>query len=219
MGFNGFVLFGEQSNAYLNTESIGSISGVSSLTDSSSFNIPGLNSGGGFGFSQNSGGGISTGPENRNLGYLVDTITRERVEFQYNVDFGESGGAEYAMQKALARSVPYMHYKNGKERVLDMPITFTINEESREDVKRSIRFLQGLAYPDYEDDEGSLAPHPVIVVQGELYTEDIWVVQDYSIKWGEARDPESMLPHEATITLKLIEISDKGKSYDEVIHL
>jgi hypothetical protein len=156
----------------------------------------------------------------RNHGFLVDTVTRERLVFQYNVQGRESGGANYANHEVLARSVPQYHYKGGKERTLELPLTFTMQERSRSDIRRAVRFLQALAYPDYsQNSEASIAPHPVVVVQGRLYAHDTWLVRDFSVQWGNAMDPVTQLPSEVQVNLTLIEMRTRGKSYNEVIRL
>ncbi len=156
----------------------------------------------------------------RNHGFLVDTVTRERLVFQYNVASRESGGANYATHEVLARSVPQFHYKGGKERTLELPLTFTMQERSRDDIRRAVRFLQALAYPDYNSsDEASLAPHPVVVVQGRLYTQDTWLVRDFGIQWGNSIDPVTQLPSEVQVNLTLVEMRSRGKSYNEVLRL
>jgi hypothetical protein len=155
-----------------------------------------------------------------NTGFIVDTVTGEKMAFQYNTIPSESGGAEYEEQKCLGRSVPQLHYVCGKARTLELPIVFTMEDQTRDDVRKNVRWLESLAYPDYEDDdELSLAPHPVVVVQGKLYSKDLWVVKDFSIKWGEVLDPISQIPSEALINLTLVEVKTTGKSSDEVIRL
>lgn len=213
MGFSGFGLFNDLASggtSYLNTESVG---GLNSPGEGSFGSVPdGLF----FGLK-----GANTAQFGKgNYGFLVDTVTSERLAFQYNVSSKENGGAEYNIQKTLGRSVPHFQYKSGKERVLELPIVFTMQQEDRQDVKKAIRWIQGLAYPEYSGEtEVDLAPHPVVVVQGELYAKDIWIVRDYQIEWGEARDPYTQLPSEAKVTIQLMEMAQKGKSYSEVIRL
>lgn len=156
----------------------------------------------------------------KNHGFIVDTVTKERLVFQYNVSARESGGADYAIHQVLARSVPKFHYKGGKERVLELPLVFTMQERARSDIRRSVRFLQGLAYPDYSNGgELETAPHPVVVVQGRLYSQDRWLVRDFNIQWGDAMDPVSQLPSEVQVNLTLVEIRSRAKTYNEVIRL
>jgi len=210
MGFDGFNIFSDigGNSTYFNSEQLGGLSGA----------------GGGFGVSDPTFFGLkgSNIPQfgKFNYGFIVDTVTNERLAFQYNIALKETGGGEIEHHKCLARSVPQLHYKGGKERTLEMPITFTMTKTDRSDVKKSIRFLQALAYPDYSGKtEIERAPHPVAVVIGDLYSKDLWVVIDFSIEWGDARDPYTQLPSEATITLKLVEVAPTGKSYSEVLQL
>lgn len=152
-------------------------------------------------------------------GFIVDTVTKERLIFQYNVDIKETGGAEYTTHQTIARSVPQYQYKGGKERVLNMPITFTMQEVFRDDVRRSVRWLQSLAYPTYSGSEVDNAPHPVVVVQGRLYTKDTWIVKDFEVSWGQARDPVTQMPNEATVNLTLVEVSNRGKTKNDLIFI
>lgn len=204
-----FQLFG--GGGYVNFESMGEgLSGIST-------------SGGGFTPSQFfglvGGGGNFLQSNLANLGFIVDTVTRERLAFQYNVDSKEKYSANYQTHEPLARSNPIYQYKGGKERVLDLPIVFTMKENSRDDVLKSVRWLQSLLYPDYDGNEASLAPHPVVVVQGQLYTQDTWLVKEFSVEWGPAKDPVTQIPSEATVNLNLVEISENGRSSAEIIRL
>lgn len=213
MGFGGFQLFTDISS-YLNTASLaaGAIDSVlSNDTPADLF----------YGLSAANGGVVSLLQKRpAQHGFIVDTVTRERLIFQYNVKTVESGGANYSAQEVLARSIPRFHYKGGRERTLELPLVFTMQEKSREDIRRSVRFLQSLAYPDYSSSgELSEAPHPVVVVQGKLYSQDIWLVRDFQIRWGDALDPVSQLPSEVLVNLTLIEIRNKARSYREVIRL
>jgi hypothetical protein len=95
-----------------------------------------------------------------------------------------------------------------------------MREFTRNDVKRNVRWLQSLAYPDYNgDSEVSKAPHPVVVIQGQLYNQDLWAARDFSIEWGDALDPITQLPSEATVNLTLIEMGKAGKSRGDVLSL
>lgn len=213
--FGGFDLLGDVGGGFLNTEKLKDISpigDIGSALDVAVNTIYGLIPGGILSNILRAGLG--------SLGFIVDTVTGEKMAFQYNSTPSEQGGAEYAEQKCLGRSVPQLHYIGGKARTLDLPITFTMKEVTREDVKKNVRWLQALAYPDYQnDDEASLAPHPVVVIQGKLYTKDLWVVRDFSIKWGEAIDPITQIPSEATVNLTLVEVVTTGKSRESVIRL
>lgn len=206
MGFSGFQVFGSAASSFLNTEKL---TGLGSATFLANQFI-------------NAQGNVLQKILRFALGgygFIVDTVTRERLLFQYNVDIRESGGAEYEMHQTIARSVPQYHYKGGKERILEMPITFTMQEFLREDVKRSVRWLQSLAYPSYSGSEVDNSPHPVVVVQGRLYTKDLWIVKDFNVQWGQARDPITQIPNEATVNLTLAEISNRGKSQQDFIFL
>lgn len=152
--------------------------------------------------------------------FLVDTVTKERLVFQYNVSLSESGGANYATHEVLARSIPKFHYRGGKERVLELPLTFTVTERSREDLQKAVSFLQSLAYPDYNaNGELQANPHPVVVVYGKLYSKDVWLVRDFQISWGDVLDPISQMPNEVSINLSLVEIRGRAKGFNEIIRL
>lgn len=154
------------------------------------------------------------------FGFIVDTVTSERLIFQYNVLGRENSGAEYDIQPVLGRSLPRVTYKGGKVRTMQLPITFTMNDVNRQDVRTNMRWLQALSYPDYNgNDELSLAPHPVCIIQGQLYSQDLWVVTDCSPDLGQALDPITLLPNEVTVNLTLMEVADKAKSRSEVIRL
>lgn len=206
--------------SYLDTEKLASKVGLgdfspNSLSVSKFIGLPGLKI-------DNFLSGVARRLDVLEYGYIVDTVTQERLAFQYNVNISEAGGAEYATFQTIARSIPQYHYKGGKERTLTLPIDFTMRTETRQDVLSSIRWLQALTYPDYDgENETSFSPHPVIVIQGQLYYKDIWLAKDFNISWGEARDPISQIPSEATCTLTLMEISTglSSKGSQEVLRI
>lgn len=213
MGLGGFQLFSDVSS-YLNTASVAAGAVADVLVGGFPADLF-------YGVGADQGGVVSF-LKNRptSHGFIVDTVTKERLVFQYNVASSESGGANYSMHEVLARSIPRFHYKGGRERVLELPLVFTMKEKSRDDIRRAVRFLQGLAYPDYASGgELEAAPHPVVVVQGKLYSQDTWLVRDFQIKWGDALDPVSQLPSEVLVNLALVEIRSRAKSYSEVIRL
>lgn len=215
MAFSSFNLFSDVSRNFLNTGKLfdnSSFRDVGSAFTVAADNLYGLVPGGTLGSILKYGLG--------SFGFLVDTVNGERLIFQYNLNAKESGGAEYAEQKTLGRSVPHFQYKGGKARVIELPITFTMREFTRDDVRRNMRWLEGLAYPDYNgESEVSMAPHPVVLVQGKLYAKDLWIVRDFSIEWGPALDPITQLPSEATCNLSLMEVARSGKSRGEIIRL
>jgi len=209
MPFDGFGLFGDLTRNYLNTELTNTIGRT---TRAGTDKLLGLVPGGRLRNLVRFGLG--------NFGYLVDTVTGERMIFQYNTIASETCGVDYADQATLGRSVPMFHYKGGKARELSLPIALTMREYSRHDVRRNVRWLQSLCYPDYQNDsQVSRSPHPVVLVQGKLYNKDTWLVRDCNIEWGQTMDPINMLPESATVTLTLVETSKRGKSAGEVMFL
>lgn len=216
MGFSGFQILNTL-GSYINPEKIG---GFANVADVSSFGSVVADQFLSQNFVNSAIGKVLRRTNFFGCGFIVDTVTKQRLVFQYTVNGKEQGGAEYTLQQTLARSVPQYQYKGGKERLLTMPIIFSMQENNREDVQRSVRWLRSLAYPSYlGGSEVSISPHPVVVVQGKLYWKDLWIVKDFNVEWGEARDPVTQLPNEATVNLTLAEISSKGKSHEEVLFI
>lgn len=216
MSFTTFDLFSDVADQFINPDKL--TGGLSDLSSAAAWGADKI-----FGVSSRDLSGGFLGRLIRNAfsgyGFIVDTVTGGRLVFQYNVNGKESGAAEYTQQMALGRSTPIYHYKGGQDRILEVPITFTMQEATRDDVRRAARFLQSLVYPDYNGDETSLAPHPIILIQGQLYSQDVWLARSYNIEWGEARDPITQLPSEATVNLTLVELALRGRSHNEILRL
>lgn len=212
-----FDLFSDVEN-FVNPQNLGGFDSLSDLSSKASWGADKI-----FGISQSGLSGNFISSVVRNLlggcGFIVDTVTGGRLIFQYNVAAKESGGADYTMHAALARSIAIPHYKGGQDRVLELPIIMTMQDFTRDDVRRSVRFLESLAYPDYNGDEASLAPHPVVIIMGKMYAQDLWLVRNYNIEWGDSRDPITQLPSEAVVNLTLFEVALRGKSHNEVLRL
>lgn len=216
MGFSSFNLFSDNFGDYTDFSNLKSVE-QGALDSVLGSKIPGDNI-----FGLVPGASLSSLRKRKftDYGFILDTVTNEKLAFQYNVIPREAGGANYAEQMTLGRSVPRMHYSGGKARTVELPITFTMRERTREDVLRSARWLESLAYPDYSsEDEISQGPHPVVLVQGKLYTNDTWLVRDFSITWGSALDPVTQIPESVTVNLTLVEVSLLGKSKGDFLVL
>ncbi len=217
MTLTAFDLFSGTGKNYINPEVLRGISSVNDIGSAITFGANSV-----LGIALNADGSVLNGLLRHALGgygFLVDTVTGQRLVFQYNVNAKETGGADYAIQACLGRSSPRHHYKGGKDRQLQLPIVISMKEFTRDDIRRNVRFLQSLVYPDYNGDDASLAPHPVVLIQGRLYSQDLWLVTDYEIEWGESRDPITQLPSEALVTLTLLEHTLLAKSANDILHL
>lgn len=208
----GFSLFAEPTT-YIDTETVGAFSSPGSFGEYAVGNI--------FGVDSASSTLVNSLVRGRSAhGYLVDTITGDRLIFQYNTLGRESGGANYENHPVLGRSLPLPHYKGGKERKLDLTIDFTMTLKTREDIRRAASFCRALVYPDYGGDGIiNVSPHPVVLIQGLLYNTELWIATEYSLQYGEAIDPFTQLPESVQIQLTLQEVSESLKGHSDVFYL
>ena len=145
-------------------------------------------------------------------GYLVDVVTRESLEFQYNPDEITDGkGIEFATIKVPGMSHPRYQYVAGEGRRITFRLVFF-----KGDVKSKVAWLQSLLYPSHEKTMLKTAPHKVLFFFGDLYTGVLCIVRQVRVRYFHMFDQANLLPQHAEVDITLEEIVDKSVSYIEV---
>jgi hypothetical protein len=144
--------------------------------------------------------------------YLVDTVTRERLAFQYNPNaIVDSKAATYASIVVPGMSHPRYQFIAGDAR----KISFTLSCYQG-DVRRQVAWLQSLLYPAYEGSMLTSAPHTVLFFFGELYPGIACLVREVRAHYSYLFDPETLQPRRADVEVTLEELVDRSVSYREV---
>jgi len=137
-------------------------------------------------------------------GYLIDTITHEKVEFQYTPDeFVHEDVPEIASHRPIGSSSPLYQYVHGGERLLSFTATFHW-QTSQEEVLRQVSRIRALTFPEIgTDGRIKSGPHPVILVVGDLYRDTAWIVKSVRTRFHSRFDGETGLPAQAEVNIVL----------------
>ena len=144
--------------------------------------------------------------------YLVDTVTRERLAFQYNPnDIVDSKATSYASIVVPGMSHPRYQYVAGEARKISFIVSFYQGE-----VRRQVAWLQSLLYPAHEATMLKTAPHPVLFFFGELYPGITCLVREVRAHYAYLFDPNTLQPRRAEVEVTLEEIMAQSVSFREV---
>ncbi len=148
----------------------------------------------------------------KTTGYIVDVVTRESLEFQYNPDeIMDEKSTDFATIKVPGMSHPRYQYVAGEARRIAFKISFF-----KGPVKEKVAWLQSLLYPQHEKTMLKNAPHKVLFFFGDLYPGTLCVVRQARTRYFHLFDKDSLLPQHAEVELTLEEIVQKSVDYTEV---
>jgi len=153
------------------------------------------------------------------LGYLRDTVTNERLDFQFNpADLPVSLGANYATKTPRGASHPRLHFTSGEGRSESIALTFIRQQADAKDMVEMRRRLMALTFADY-DSNGRLrrGPHPMMLIFGGLQAFRV-KIKSVKLAQGPWFHPETTAPGELHATLEWIEEPETGDlSRDDIL--
>lgn len=145
-------------------------------------------------------------------GHLVDVVTRESLEFQYNPDeITDDKSTDFATIKIPGMSHPRYQYVAGEARRITFKLAFF-----KGDVRKKVTWLQSLLYPQHEKTMLRNVPHKVLFFFGELYVGVPCIVRQVRVRYFHMFDASNLLPQHAEVDITLEEIVGKSVSYHEV---
>lgn len=148
----------------------------------------------------------------KTTGYLVDVVTRERLEFQYNPDeIIDEKSTDFASIKVPGMSHPRYQYVAGEARRIAFRVSFF-----KGPVKKNVAWLQSLLYPQHEKTILKSAPHKVLFFFGDLYPGVQCIVRQVRVRYFHMFDSESLLPRHAEVDVTLEEIVSQSMDYTQV---
>lgn len=150
-------------------------------------------------------------------GYLVDTATNERFEFQYNPpEIQDQIKSGWFKLMVPGSTHPRLQWVAGGGRTWSMKVQFYRETNDHEEVSKKVRFLQSLMYPKYSS-AGDLERGPAICMFGfgSLYQADV-VVDGCNVKYYKLFDPADLQPIIADVDLKLEEFLPEGRSFEDI---
>lgn len=148
----------------------------------------------------------------KTTGCIVDVVTHERLEFQYNPDeICDEKSTDFTTIKVPGMSHPRYQYVSGEARIIAFKVSFF-----KGPVKDKVAWLQSLLYPQHEKTMLKNAPHKVLFFFGELYPGTLCVVRQARTRYFHMFDKDNLLPQHAEVELTLEEIVQKSVDYAEV---
>ena len=148
----------------------------------------------------------------KTTGYIVDVVTRESLEFQYNPDeITDEKSTDFATIKVPGMSHPRYQYVAGEARKISFKVSFF-----KGPVREKTAWLQSLLYPQHEKTMLRNAPHKVLFFFGDLYPGVMCVVRQVRARYFHMFDKDSLLPQHAEVDLTLEEIVQKSVDYTAV---
>ncbi len=151
-------------------------------------------------------------------GALVDLVTRERLDFQFNPEeFELSLGAEWHADTPQGASHAVRSYRGGKGRASPLALIFLRETVDAADMEQLSRRLEALPFPDYDPD-GRLrsGPHPVRLHFG-LWRSLRCTIGDIKLGYGPWYHPETLRPGGIKAVISLDEAPAAGAlSADDV---
>ena len=148
----------------------------------------------------------------KTTGYIVDVVTHESLEFQYNPDeITDEKSTDFATIKVPGMSHPRYQYVAGEARKISFKVSFF-----KGPVREKTAWLQSLLYPQHEKTMLKNAPHKVLFFFGDLYPGVMCVVRQVRARYFHMFDRDNLLPPHAEVDLTLEEIVVKSVDYTAV---
>ncbi len=144
--------------------------------------------------------------------HLVDVVTRERLEFQYNPnEIVDEKSTAYAAIKIPGLSHPRYQYVAGEPRKISFQLRFF-----KGPVQESVDWLRSLLYPEHSGTMLKGAPHRVLFLFGDLYPGVECVVRQVKARYFHLFDRDTLGPQHAEVDVLLEETIDQSVGYREV---
>ena len=144
--------------------------------------------------------------------YILELETGERLEAQFVPEvISAPRDANLTEIMVVARNHPKLHYVNGKD-TLTMTLEFYSDEPSRQDVFRKVQWLRSLTM-----NNGFQGKYRnVSLVFGEMYKNEIWVIQSVRPNLSNFDAENGFYPLRATVLLNFILDPEKNLLISDV---
>lgn len=144
-------------------------------------------------------------------GYILDTVTQERWDMQFNPEGLElTLGATWSEKATQASSVPRAQYRGGKARTFPLNLVFLRTTEDGTDIDEWRRRIESLPFPDYEA-SGQLLREPHIIRIGFGPWRSLrCIVEEVQLTFGPHFLPDTLTPSQIAASLKLREVPIEG---------
>ncbi|MAX80393.1 MAG: hypothetical protein CL843_09475 [Crocinitomicaceae bacterium] len=119
--------------------------------------------------------------------------------------------ANYASIAPVGRNNALMHYTGGAD-TLPLSLDFYSDDEKRQDVIKSVKWLQSLAM-----NNGYLSPAPKVkLIMGDLFEYEVWRVTSVKASMEAFDQGNGWLPMRASVQLQLQLVTDFNLEFEDV---
>lgn len=144
-------------------------------------------------------------------GYLVDTITGERLTFPINpAEITDDKAAAYANIKVPGLSHPRYQFIAGEARRISFKL-----ELFKGPVKQQVNWLRSLLYPERSGALLKCAPHRVLFFFGTVYPGVPCIVTQVKVRYFGLFE-SSLLPQRAEVEITLEEYREQSVNYKTI---
>jgi hypothetical protein len=148
--------------------------------------------------------------------FIVDTITRERLEIMFFPEgFSQEHNSHFGEAKVVGMSHPQYQWTDS-EHLLSFALGFHSENVDYTDVLKKVEWLESLTYPEYAGDRLKRGPHEIVITFGEMFKRRKYILLSASPVWGNLYHPHTMIPIMCTVELKLRETVDKTVDYSVI---
>ena len=148
-----------------------------------------------------------------NLGALIDTESAARITFDINPEtFEDSKSTELAEISIPGMSHPRLQFTNGNSRTVSFSLA--LHYGATNDVPAAIKLLQSWLYPEYNNGHLKKAPSRLLLVVGDTWPDEKWVMQSCNITHKRFDKELNCIFAEASI--ELVEYIEQSRDANEV---
>ena len=134
-------------------------------------------------------------------GYLVDAVTSERLAFPYNPEaITDHQDSRYASVSVVGRRYPWYQYIAGEARQVQFTLPLFKGA-----IQQQVAWLKALQDPQEAEVGFWYAPHPVVLVMGQLYPGLTCILKQVNVRYFSLFNPQTLAPERATVDLVLEE--------------
>lgn len=142
--------------------------------------------------------------------YLIALNSLEKLEAQYVPELEISRGAEYATIQVVGRNTPVYQYVGGAKSV-SLTLDFYAQNANRQDVRDKCRWLEALTYS-----SADAAPEQIKLVWGELFKDEVFIVQNVAVKYEVFMPAYGYLPQQAKVDITLAHAPNRNIFSNEI---
>jgi hypothetical protein len=147
-------------------------------------------------------------PRQPTKGFFVDTVTQDRLLFQYNPEsIKMQRTPKWAEVEIPGMSHPKLQWINGGNKKFTFSLDFFFGDKGVTSVKKNLDWLESLTYPDFGSDYIlERGAHPILFNFGQFYKNVRCAVTGFESNAFYMFDPTSLLPLRAEVNLELTEL-------------